>query len=68
MKFQAMGLYFPDIEHLLNWPGVLFEGSKYFELNKGWNYLPLGDDCSVNSFHLGYKKKQASSNRGADDC
>ena len=34
MKSQAMGLYFPDIEHLLNWPGVLFEGSKYFELNK----------------------------------
>ena len=34
MKLQAMGLHFPDIEHLLNWPGVLFEGSKYFELNK----------------------------------
>ena len=28
------GLHFPAIESLLEWPGFLFEGNTYFELNK----------------------------------
>ena len=34
------GLHFPSIESLLEWPGFLFEGNTYFELNKvGLIYL-----------------------------